>query len=259
MTVSRIVSTHLLRNVALIFTALALLLAVSPANAAPRKKKVAAEAPAKLEGGLRLSPKKLKFGMSPKEVSRVYRKVIDKDYVKRYQTTEPGVQMHHLDHEVNEKKRNFARSFVEFIGLGSKFDNTPLRAEYTYNNHEALMLLKRKGRTRYFFFINRKLYKTIDVYPNAGKWGDFTAASTKLDAKLTVEGRALAPDASVGRERAERDWATKKIHLRLIWWSKFEVALAYVDRVVEARLPELRKDRRRTKEKLDADVEEIIR
>lgn len=259
MTTLRIASTHLLRNIALGFTAIALLLAATPASAA-KNKKVSTEVPAELTTAPRLSPKRLKFGMSPADVARVYRKVIDKDYLEKYQTTEPGIAMSRLDHEVETRKRNFERSLLQFRGVGSKFDGTPLRAEYTYNNGEALMMIERKGRTRHFLFINNQLYKVVDVYPNGKKWGaDYAAAVAKLSGKLGVEGRDLPPDPSVGRHLAERDWASDKLHLRLIWWSQDAVAIAYVARDIEARLPELRKGTSQDEKKLDDDVQDVIR
>ncbi len=234
------------------------------ADAKPKTKKkteIDSAVPAKLEAKLRLSPKGLAFGMSPKRVAKHYDKVIDRDYLKRFQATDPGIQQQRLESEIQQKKALFRRGVVEFNDLPTTLDSSALAGEFSYGNREAMMQLKRRGKQRMLFFIRGKLWKLFDVYTLGpkSKWGaDFKSAITRLEKRLGSEGRSRAAGADSGLRHEEVDWASNGIHLRAInWGTKF--AIAYVDMRTESRIDSLRPNKPKKKEALDESVRDSLR
>lgn len=208
----------------------------------PTKDKPSAEAPS-LPTPITLSPEKLTFGMSPKEVGVVYESVIDADHLKELQDSQPGVQMDTLLAQIAEYKRIFKRSLLEFSKINSKWDSTALAGEYTYDNKEAMMLYSYKGKTRYFFFIRDKLYKVVDEIKLSDKsryGADFKAATDILNKRLGIEGRVRPSDPAQGRTHQEVDWRDANTHLRAMEWGDGKLGLAYEDNATLANLATLR-------------------
>jgi hypothetical protein len=211
-------------------------------HAKPGTGKKAPAAAAALSAKLSISPRSLHWGMSPKEVIKIYDKLIDKDYLPQYQKAQPGVQMSQLENEVAETKRQFAQSLVEFGELPTRLDGTPFAGEFTYRNGESMLEIKRRGRHRHLFFINNRLWKIVDVYKlgDKSRYGaDFKTAAAKLDKKLAVAGRATAANANAG-QKEEKDWSDGSIHLRAVAWDKGKLALVYEDEGTLAKLATLR-------------------
>src|SRR5690606_6644592 len=107
-------------------------------DAKPTKKTEAA-GPAKLERAPKLKPTSFKFGMSHDKVLAVYDKVIDQDYLKRYQEVEPGIQMERLQHEIRTKKDAVRRSYTPLDAPPSALDGSPFVGEFTYYNDESYL------------------------------------------------------------------------------------------------------------------------
>ena len=264
---------------ALIWTLGLAVVALPPAEAKPAKSKPAKSKPAKskkeqkaeeeraalapavIKRAPRLRPKGLKFGMSPKQVAKVYDSAIDNDYRARMKDVEPGVQMDRLKHEIEQRKLFFRRTLAEFDGKPNNLDATPFAGEFSNNNGEALMKISRRGRTRHLFFINNKLWKTIDVYAlkDGGKWGaDFATATKSIQKRLKVEGRSLPVDEKAGRAHAEVDWADFKTHLRVMDWGK-QLAIGFVDRSTEANLAKLRRNKPNKDDGVRAETKKFLR
>ncbi len=107
---------------------------------------------------------------------------------------------------------------VEFGITPTGYDASGLRPEYTYRNQEALLQLQRDGKTRYFFFINNRLWKIYDAVPFAtGTMGKtFADAVNMMNGKLGVRGRILAPEPDKGRTQTHVDWRDNVSHMRLV-------------------------------------------
>lgn len=230
------------------------------AKPAPKKEAAPTE-PAKLEKAPKLKPTTFKFGMGHAKVLAVYEKVIDQDYLKRYQDAEPGIQMERLDHEVRTKKEALKRSYTVLDAPPSSLDSTAFVGEFTYYNDEAFLRVTRAGRTRTIFFIKDKAWKTIDVHKlgSGSAWGEtFDDAVKTVEKKLGVEARKIAANPETG-QRAEADWADETLHFRMIDWAPGQLGVAYVDRATEGRLEELRKNKGPKKEDIDPDVKDVLR
>lgn len=234
------------------------------AAAAPKHQKkteVDPAVPAKLEAKLTLTPKSLRFGMTPKQVAREYAKLIDRDYLKRFQATNPGIEQQRLEIEVEQKKALFRRGKIDFGDLPTGLDGSPLSGEFSYRNREAMMQLTRRGKKRMLFFIRGKLWKLFDVYTLGPKtrWGaDFKTAVARLEKRLGTEGRLRPADPSSGLRHEEVDWASSGIRLRAINWGK-SLAISYVEQRTENRIDSLRTTTAKKKDTLDDTVRDALR
>jgi len=216
--------------------------------------------PSPVKRAPKFKPKGLDWRMGHKKVYQVYAKVIDRDYVRRYEEVEPGVQTERLENEIRAKKHAFRMSHLEFKTPPTALDGTAFQGEYTYGNDEAMMRIKRKGKERTLFFIKDKMWKTIDVYPlgKDSKWGEtFEDAAARVEKILKKKGRRLYADEEE-KDVREVDWADGKVHLRVIDFGEDEVAIAFVDMKTEAKLDSLRKSEDEKKKKKSG-VDDFLR
>lgn len=219
--------------------------------------------PPEVKKSVRLSPKGLRFGLSLDELSALYVKVFEKEFVPLYRRVEPGPRMKELDAELAEKKKHIKRNHVEFGSLPSGLDNTPLGQEFTYNNGESMThVTLRSGVKRYFFFYNGRLWKVYDVYkgPKMRKLGgDFDAIVENLAKKFGTKPRRQEPDPKVGRMLEHADWATGDMVVRVINRGGDEIALVYMARKAQEKLEKHRANDRNKSEKLDSDVSAVTK
>src|SRR5262249_37315779 len=149
--------------------------------------------------------------------------LFDKEYNPLLLKTQPGVQMKALEADRDNRKSAFERSFLEFKDTPTGYDATGLKGEYTYRNHESIMMVDKGGKKRYFFFIGappgERLWKVYDEIPldEAGPLGKtYQEAVTKLQAALGVAARIRAADAATGLTYTTADWQDATTHLRAI-------------------------------------------
>jgi hypothetical protein len=165
-----------------------------------------------------------KWGQSPQDVITAHNGtngVIDKDFDPLLAKVQPGVQQKALESDRDNRKAAFQRSFIEFKDTPTGYDATPLKTEYSYKNREALLMIDRAGKKRYFFFIGApaRLWKIYDEIPldEAGPLGKtYQDAVTKLQGALGVAGRVQATDASKGIITTTVDWQDASTHLRIL-------------------------------------------
>jgi hypothetical protein len=191
--------------------------------------------------------KELKWGMTRAEVIDLYNKnggLIDREYTAKLAKLQPGVQEQQLEAERDNRKVNFERSYTPFSDTPTGFDITPLHVEYSYRNDEALMRLFREGKTRSFFFIKDRLWKTYDEVPLAadGPLGaTFQDAVTKLNALFAVPARIRAANPAQSLERTEADWQDRSAHLRAVdRSSEHIVGIVLEDKITLQNLASLR-------------------
>lgn len=168
-----------------------------------------------LDGGIR-------WGMSKDEVVKAHTAVggvLWKEYDAKLAKASVGPQMKAIEQERDGAMRAFERTWVEFEGNPTGYDATGLKSEYTYRNKEALLQFQRNGKTRYFFFIQGRLWKIYDAVPLAetGPFGKtFADAVNSMNGKLGVQGRIVAPDPAAGRMLTLVDWRDQSSHMRLV-------------------------------------------
>lgn len=239
---------------------------------AQRKKPAAAPAPAapvdpptvKNRQGIEIRPAGLHWGMTPEQLIRFYDRVIDRDYAPLYRKAQPGPQTKRLDASVANAKAAFRRSKVEFGALPTGVDSTPLKGEYTYQNAEAMMSVNRRGAgTRYFFFIQNKLWKIYDEVPLGDKrplGPSYEEAVKRLATRYGVVGRVTEPDYAIGRNYMEVDWQDQRSRLRALDRSGLKiVGVVYEDRTTLSNLASLRTNKPVDVSQVDPEVEALIR
>ncbi len=197
-----------------------------------------------------------RWGMSPQEVIDAHSKgtssILWKDYDERLLKMHPGPEQTQVEHERDALLDGFrARAHTKFDRSGSGWESSPIRGEYSVGNHESLILVERKGKKRFFFFINERLWKIYDEFPLVanGPWGaTWAEAYQKAFGQVSgVAGRAMAAEPLKGRPYQAIDWKdaeSRANYLRLIDRSseKF-VGVVITDFETERNLAQLRSHR----------------
>jgi hypothetical protein len=220
-----------------------------------------AEAPT-VSKPITIQPKDLAWSIDKKKLGSIYDKQIEEDYKSRYQKTQPGPSMDALDAEVAEKKAEFRRSLIEFGTVPTGMDSTVHRAEYSYNNKEAIMSIERGGKTRTFFFIQDKMWKVTDGIKLGEKsqWGKtFDEAVTKLNTFYGVNGRVREADAAAGRPFKEVDWKDAQTQVRAVDWGNDQFGIVFQDAATAANITTLRKNKDPVRGEVDAKVKDAGR
>jgi hypothetical protein len=219
--------------------------------------------PTAVEKKVKVSPDGLKFGMTIEEISKLYDKVFDDEFVPLYQHVEPGPRMAELDSELADKKHLVLRNKLEFGTLPSGLDDTPLGGEYTYNNGESMTQLKlRSGTQRYFFFFGNRLWKVIDVHKlgkNTKLGADYDGAVEGLTKQLGKAPRILKADPTAGRKVDQVDWEDKETILRVLDFGGGTAAVAYVDRKTEEGIDKYRSNKGEAHEEVSSAVSDVTR
>ena len=203
--------------------------AAKDASGADPKKGAAATADAPTVSGLAPMLEGLKWGMTHNDVLETYNKIdglFDREYNPLLLKTQPGVQQRALEADRDNRKSAFERSFLEFKDTPTGYDATGIKGEYTYRNHESIMMVDKGGKKRYFFFIGNspgeRLWKVYDEVPlsDTGPLGKtYQDAVTKLQSVLGVAARIRAADPSVpnsGLAFTTADWQDSSTHLRAL-------------------------------------------
>jgi hypothetical protein len=148
------------------------------------------------------------FGMSADDVAKLYDRWWDKQFVSKYQKTNPGPKTRELDFELAEKKKVLRRVAI-FDGRTTSFDKADFHEEFAHGSDETMTSAKLTRRpaaeakdltdakeakavkgttyTRRFFFFQDKLWKIYDEYhlEAAGLFGaDFKEATARVEASL---------------------------------------------------------------------------
>ncbi|HSQ63047.1 MAG TPA: hypothetical protein VLM85_07515 [Polyangiaceae bacterium] len=165
-----------------------------------------------------------RWGQTHVDVARVHNQtggLFDIEYNPRLARMQPGVAMQSVEAERDQKKKFFEQSYVQFLDTPTGFDNTNIKGEYTYRNHEAVMYVDRLGKRRYFFFFGTppadRLWKILDDVPLKadGPLGrTYQEAITKLNVQLSTPARIRPANPSQGVMYTTADWQDGATHLR---------------------------------------------
>lgn len=249
-----------LRAVGMMLSLAVVGVAVAPSIVAakPNEEEASPEAPTKVRRAPVLKPRGLRFGMSPKQVIKVYDEAIERDFLPQFKKAQPGVQMERVENQVRTKQQAFRLSFTKLDAPPSALDATPYVGEFTYYNKEAFATIERQGKKRTLFFIRNKLWKAIDVYPlgASSKWGkSFEAAVERVDKILKKKGRRV----EIEGERTVADWTDGKTYLQVVDWAKGEVAVVFIDVKTASKLASLRTNEGPPEHDIDPEVKDVLR
>jgi hypothetical protein len=206
---------------------------------------------------LRLAPKGLQFGMSNEAIAKLYDKVYDAEFLPLYKKVQPGVRMQALDAELADKKAALRRSRIDFGALPTGVDQSALKGEYSYGNRESMTRMTlRNGTVRSFFFFEDRLWKVYDEHKlrEGGSLGaTYEAAIQNLTKKFGAAPKAQAADPKKGRNFDEASWTDGETIVRAINREPI-LALVYVDKSIQDRLPTLRRNKIADAHAMDKDV-----
>ena len=193
--------------------------------------------------------------------------VFDNDYNTQLARMQPGVAMQAVEAERDQKKKFFEQSWVQFNDTPTGFDNTSIKGEYTYRNHESVMYVDRGGKRRYFFFIGtppgERLWKIFDAIPlkQGGLLGaTYQEAVTKLNVQYSVPARIRAANPmGGGPAHTEADWQDGSTHLRCDDLGDGNVAVILEERNTLNNLAQLRANKEVDPLAMDPSIAAITR
>jgi hypothetical protein len=193
-----------------------------------------------------------KWGITHVDITNTFNKnggLIDQDYDPLLRHAQPGVQQQSLEADRDNKKAAIERSYLRFV-TPTGYDSTGISHEYSYRNNEAILLVERQGKKRYFFFMGtepgERLWKIYDEIPLAagGPLGaTFAEAVTRVQGILGVAGRARPQDAASGVAFTTVDWQDGTTHLRVLDRGKNLVGVVLEERATLNALPQLRSNK----------------
>lgn len=242
--------------------ALTALAAAPVALGKPSAAKSGRHGPGAVAKRIALPPAGLKFGMSLEAIARLYDKVIDEEYLPLYKKASPGPETEALDAEVRERKGELRRSRVDFGDTPTGVDQTPRKGEYSYGNGESMgRMTARSGTERFFFFFKDRLWKVYDEHQlkkGSPLGTDYDSAIKLLTTKFGTRPKKVSADAAKGHYYDESVWTTPDMVIRALDRGSI-LAVVYVDRDVQERLPELRRNHLKDVNAMDPDVARALK
>jgi hypothetical protein len=222
------------------------------------------------------------FGMSADDVAKLYDRWWDKQFVSKYQKTNPGPKTRELDFELAEKKKVLRRVAV-FDGRTTSFDKADFHEEFAHGSDETMTSAKVSRRpapeakdlteaiepkdvkgtsyTRRFFFFQDKLWKIYDEYhlEAAGLFGaDFKEATARVEATLGKSAKKTrGPESQY--ENVVFDAGTSRV--RVVKLSADRVAVVRSDNALAKEVLDKRAQQAKSGDsaKLDDDIQAVIR
>jgi hypothetical protein len=222
------------------------------------------------------------FGMSVDDVAKLYDRWWDKQFVPKYQKTNPGPKTRELDYDLAEKKKVLRRVAI-FDGRTTSFDKSDFREEFEHGSDETMTSakvsrhpaseakdvttavepkeVKGTSYTRHFFFFQDKLWKIYDEYrlEAAGMFGaDFKEATAVVEASLGKGAkRTRGPESQY--ENVVFDAGNSRV--RLVKLGADRVAIVRSDNALAKQVLDKRAQQAKSAEstELDDDIQAVIR
>ena len=229
-----------------------------------------------------LEPDGVTFGMSAEDVAKLYDRWWDKQFVARYQKTNPGPKTRELDFELAEQKKVLRRVAI-FDGRTTSFDKAEFHEEFAHGSGETMTSSKLVRRppaeakdvtdakeakdakgfayTRRFFFFQDKLWKVYDEYrldPASPLGADFKEATARVESTLGKTAKKTRPPESQF-ESVMYDAGPNRV--RVVKLGNDRVALVRIDSALAKDVLDRRAQQAKTSDsaELDDDIQAVIR
>jgi hypothetical protein len=138
----------------------------------------------------------LRWGMSKADVIKSLKAAIRAEFEQRIKVERDIMRQDALYQEANEQARRLTENFISFDGPKTGWDVSPISAEFTHGNREAMLVVTRRNTREIYFFIQGKLWKWYrELSPEALGASDGSEALAALEAKF---------GASTGKPQQER-------------------------------------------------------
>jgi len=249
----------------------------TPAKSTKAPAKAAAPAPATPAApAVVLEPDGVAFGMSAEDVAKLYDRWWDKQFIAKYQKTNPGPKTRELDFELAEQKKVLRRVAI-FDGRTTSFDKAEFHEEFAHGSSETMTTSKLTRRppgdskeakeakgfpyTRRFFFFQDKLWKVYDEYKldAASPLGaDYKEATARVESTLGKTAKKTRPPESQF-ESVMYDAGPNRV--RVVKLGADRVALVRIDSALAKDVLDRRAQQAKTPDSsdLDDDIQAVIR
>ncbi len=228
---------------------LMLAVAVMPSGARAAKKKVAAAGPAASSQEIEKLKGQFKWGMSPDEVMAKVVEKLEATYDARLKATaqDPTKYDRIRKEMMAEVDRARKHSIVKFDGKKTGYDVSIIDQEFTHKAGESMLAAKEESASRYFFFVEDKLYKMFIAFDKEMLQGKGFSDFGKMMQARFGKGREVNVEVKVkGGAHKKLDhyvWAARGDGLRLVDRSGFYdvFCLVLYDGSIEERQAAVRK------------------
>lgn len=141
----------------------------------------------------------LRWGMSEHEVSGYAKREIASEYnAASAKSKNAGTAS-----QIKAAQAEVDRSLTQFDHGKSRWDNSPIAGEFTYDNQESMLVSKDISGTSYYFFVDGKLWKYVRVLDKKAAGGDFKKFSKYIEDKF---GKGRAKKGEVTPGQGETQW-----------------------------------------------------
>jgi hypothetical protein len=145
----------------------------------------------------------LRWGMSEREVSSYAKREIATEYNAALAKTKDAGEQGKLKTQLKSALADVDKSMTSFEHGKSRWDNSPVAGEFTYDNQESMMVSKDISGTTYYFFVDGKLWKYVRVLDKNAAGGDFKKFSKYVEDKF---GKGRGKKGEVTPGQGETQW-----------------------------------------------------
>ena len=114
-----------------------------------------------------------KWGLSPDEVQKLLADQIKPAYDEKIAATKDTYTQDQIRKRYKDELKRLKDSYLKFDGNKTPWDVSIIDREFSHNNGESMLLWKKLDETRYYFFVDDKLWKIYIAF-DAKKFGDKT-------------------------------------------------------------------------------------
>jgi hypothetical protein len=126
----------------------------------------------------------LRWGMSEREVSSYAKREVASEYNAALAKTKDAGEQGKLKTQLKAAQSEVDRSLISFQNGKSRWDNSPVAGEFTYDNQESMLVSKDISGSTYYFFVDSKLWKYVRVLDKSAAGGDFKKFSKYVEDKF---------------------------------------------------------------------------
>jgi hypothetical protein len=128
----------------------------------------------------------LRWGMSESDVASYAQRRLTEQYNAEIAKAKDGGKQSKLRAELKHAQSDAAKSLTSFDeGQHSRWDHSPVAGEFNYGDGESLLVAKAPEADNYYFFVNGRLWKWVEVLDkSAAGGGDFKKFSASVESKF---------------------------------------------------------------------------
>jgi len=126
----------------------------------------------------------LHWGLSEHEVTAYARRKLTAQFSEEIAKTKDSGKQAKLKAELKKAQGEIEGSLTSFEGGRSRWDQSPVAGEFNYDNNESMLVAKGNGVGSYYFFLNGRLWKLVEVLDKSAGGSDFKKFSQHIEDKF---------------------------------------------------------------------------